>query len=115
MARIKRGVSAHKKHKKIKKLTKGYIHSRRASIKKGREAVLKAGKYSYIHRKKKKSDFRRLWIVKINAALSKHKINYSTFISQLKTKKIDIDRKILAELAEKEPKVFDDIVKEAKK
>jgi len=115
MPRIKRGVFAKKKHRKLKKLTKGYLHSRRASVKRAREAIIKAGQHAYVDRKKKKRNARSLWIIKINAGLRKNGISYSQFIKKLKNQKIDIDRKILAQLAEYEPKIFEKFVKEINK
>ena len=112
MARIKRGVITKKKHSKLKKLTNGYIHSRRASVKRAKEAVLKAGQHSYIDRKKKKRTSRRLWIAKVNAGLREHGTTYSKFIKLLAEQKIEIDRKILAQLAETEPEAFKKLVKE---
>lgn len=115
MPRIKRGTIAKKKHRKIKKLTKGYLHSRHASVRRGREAVIKAGQHSYFDRKKKKSSFRRLWNIKISAGLTGSDLSYSKFIHLLRTKKIVLNKKILAQLAETDKKTFDKIVEEVKK
>lgn len=115
MPRIKRGKVVRRRHKKIKAQTKGYIKIRRSSIKKGKEAILKAGVYAYRDRRTKKRSARRLWIVRINAALKPHDLSYSRFIKGLKEKKIEIDRKILAQLAVEEPKALDKIVEEVKK
>ena len=112
MPRIKRGKIVRKKHKKIKKQVKGYLKTRRTSVKRAKEAIYKAGRYSYRDRRTKKRDQRRRWIVKINAGLSDTDIRYSQFIKKLKDKKIELDRKILADFAENEPKVFEKIVKE---
>jgi len=114
MPRIKRGITTRKKHKKFKVQVKGYIRSRRASIKRSKEAIYKAGRYAYRDRRARKRDMRRLWIVKISAGLSSSDLRYSEFIKKLKAKNIDLDRKILADLAENEPKVFGEIVKEVK-
>lgn len=114
MPRIKRGKTVRKKHKKIKKQVKGYIKSRRASIKRAKEAIYKAGRYAYRDRRTKKRDMRRRWIVKISAGLTGSGIRYSEFIKKLKDAKIELDRKILADLSENEPKVFEQIVKEMK-
>lgn len=112
MVRIKRGVFARKKHRKLKKQTKGYLHTRRASVKRAKEAFIKAGQHSYVDRKKKKRNARKLWIIKINAGLRKHEITYSRFIKILKDQKVEIDRKILAQMAEHEPKAFKKLVQE---
>jgi len=114
MPRVKRGVTTTKRHKKIKKLTKGYLKIRRTSFKKAKEAVIKAGVNAYIGRRKRKRDLRRLWIIRINAALTKHDIKYSRFIKMLKDNKIELNRKMLAQLAFKEPKIFDQIVERVK-
>ncbi len=113
--RIKRGTTSRKKHNKIRKAVKGYIHTRRASIKRAKEAILKAGQHAYIDRKKKKRTTRRLWILKINAGLRNNGTTYSKFIKLITDQKIKVDRKILAELAENDPEVFTKIVKEVTK
>ena len=115
MPRVKRGVLAKKKHRKLKHATRGMIHTRRASVKRAREALLKAGQNAYIGRKQKKRTIRRVWIVRINAALRKQDLTYSKFIKILKDKKIGLDRKVLAHLAAEEPEVFEKIVTEVKK
>ena len=114
MPRIKRGKTVRRKHKKIKAQVKGYIRSRRASVKRAKEAIYKAGRYSYRDRRTKKREARRRWIVKINAGLSASGLRYSEFIKKLKDNKIELDRKILSDLAENEPKVFEEIVKISK-
>ncbi|MFC1656759.1 50S ribosomal protein L20 [Patescibacteria group bacterium] len=115
MSRVKRGVLAKKKHKKLKKQASGMIHTRRASVKRAREALLKAGTNAYIGRKQKKRTIRRVWITRINAALRKQDLTYSKFIKILKDKKIELDRKVLAHLASEEPEVFKKIIEEVKK
>jgi large subunit ribosomal protein L20 len=115
MARIKRGIITKKKHNKIRKAVKGYIHTRRASIKRAKEAILKAGQHSYIDRKKKKRTVKSLWIIKINAGLRSYGTTYSKFFNLLKQDKIIVNRKVLAQMAEKEPKVFEKFVKEVLK
>lgn len=112
--RVKRGVMVRKKHKKILKLTKGYRHGRRKLIKQAKEAILKAGVYSYRDRRVKKRKFRQLWIVRLNAACREQGLTYSKFIKGLKDKKIDLDRKILADLALNEPEEFKKIVEKVK-
>lgn len=115
MPRVKRGLMVKKRHRKIKKQVKGFIHSRRASIKKAKEALLKAGQHSYRDRKRKKREFRQLWIIKLNAAVRQHGLKYSEFIAGLKKQKIQLNRKILVELATKEPEIFEEIIKKVKK
>jgi len=115
MPRTKSSVSRKKKHKKIKKQTKGFIKTRRKSYRKAKEAVIKAGQHAYVGRKQKKRDFRRLWITRINAALERHDLKYSRFIHLLKENKIVLNRKMLAELAVREPKAFKAIVEKVKK
>ncbi len=104
-----------KKHRKILKLAKGYRMTRSKQFKKAMETVLHAGEYAFAGRKRKKRDFRRLWIIRLNAALKTLGITYSTFIKKLKDKKINLDRKILANIALNYPKVFEKIVKEVDK
>ena len=114
MPRVKRGIMVKKKHKKIKKQIKGYLKSRRASIKKAKEAIYKAGQHAYRDRKRKKRLMRGLWIIRINAALKPYGLSYSNFISLLKKNKIEINRKILAQLANEEPKAFEKIIEKVK-
>src|SRR3954469_1723215 len=101
--RVKRGVTTHAKHKKLRAQTKGMSHMRRASVRMARQAVLKALSYGYRDRRNKKRDLRSLWIIRINAALREHGISYSRFIGMMKTTGVELDRKILAELAVREP------------
>lgn len=115
MTRIKRGVLAHKKKRTIRKRVKGFLSTRRSSIKRAKEAILKADTQAYAHRKTKKRTMRALWQTRINAACRKHGLSYSKFISLLKVKNIGIDRKILAQLAVEMPLAFKNIVKEIKK
>lgn len=114
MARVKRGKTTRAKHKKILKLTKGYRHGRKSLVKQARQATLKAGQYAYRDRRRKKRDFRRLWIIQINAACRQNDIKYSTFMNSLKKKEIELDRKILADLAEHEPEEFSKLVARVK-
>lgn len=114
MSRVKRGVMVKKRHKKILKLTKGYRHGRKKLIKRAKEAILKAGQYAYRDRRVKKREFRRLWIIQINAACRLNEIKYSTFINGLKKKKIELDRKVLADLAKNEPESFRKLVEKVK-
>ena len=112
--RVKRGVTTHARHKKLRAQTKGMSHMRRASVRLARQAVLKALSYSYRDRRNKKRDLRGLWIIRINAALTEHNISYSRFIAATKKSGIEIDRKMLAELAVRQPAAFGAIVEQAK-
>lgn len=112
--RVKRSVTARRRHKKILALTKGMGHTRRASYRKGHEAVLKALSYSYRDRRNRKRDFRSLWVTRINAAVRPHGLSYSTFISGLTKKDVKLNRKMLAELAVKQPQAIKALVKLAK-
>ncbi len=113
--RVKRGVAAHAKHKKLRQQTKGYSLIRRASVKHARQAILKALTYSYRDRRNKKRDLRGLWIMRINAASSALGISYSQFMGALKKQGVILDRKVLADLAVREPKAFEAIVQTARK
>src|SRR5450830_868014 len=108
MARVKRGVMARKRHKKILKLAKGYYGARSRVFRVAKQAVIKAGQYAYRDRRQKKRQFRALWIARINA------LSYSRFIAGLKKASIEIDRKVLADLAVNEKAVFAAIVEKAK-
>lgn len=112
--RVKRGVTATAKHKKILKLAKGMQHDRTRSYRLAKQAVIKALQYAYRDRRNKKRDLRGLWITRINAAARELGTTYGKLISGLKAANIQIDRKVLSELAVKEPKAFAEIVKEAK-
>ncbi len=108
--RVKRGIVRHRRHRKILALTKGYREMRRTTFVKAKEAVIKAGQHAYKDRKRKKRDFRKLWIARLNAATREQGIPYSRFVAGLKTKKIALNRKVLSELAIHEPEVFQKIV-----
>lgn len=112
--RIKTGPYRHKAHKKILNLAKGYRMSRHRLLKAAKDAVLHAGEYAFAGRKKRKRDFRRLWIVRINAGLSTLDLSYSHFINALKKANIEIDRKILSDLATSDFPTFEAIVKKVK-
>ena len=112
--RVKRGVTSHARHKKVKAQTKGMIKVRRSSIKKAREALLKAWSYQYRDRRNKKRDFRRLWITRIANSSKLLGLSYSRFMAGLKKNNIEIDRKVLAELAVNEPIIFNKIVEKAR-
>jgi large subunit ribosomal protein L20 len=113
--RVKRGTTSHKRHQKIRKATKGMSHSNRASIKRGRQAVIKSMQYATRDRRNKKRTFRQLWNARINAAARINGTTYSKLIAGLKTNNINLDRKILAELAVNEPAAFSEIVKASQK
>lgn len=106
MPRVKRGVVRRQKRKKLSKLTKGYFQNKSKLYKFMREAAEKAGVYAYVGRKRKKRDFRSLWIVRINAAAREHGLTYSVFMRGLKAAGIELDRKSLADLAAREPATF---------
>ncbi len=99
MARVKRGVIARRRHKKVLKAAKGYYGARSRIYRVAKQAVIKSGQYAYRDRKQRKRQFRRLWIVRINAAARLHGLSYSRFMHGLKQAEVVIDRKILAELA----------------
>jgi len=115
MARVKRGVTARKRHKKILKLAKGYYGAKSKIFRPANQQVLKSLSYAYAHRKKRKGDFRKLWISRINAASRLNGMSYNRFIRGLKNAGIDINRKMLAELAVSDAAAFTklaDIAKE---
>lgn len=114
MSRVKRGTIHTKKRKKILRLVKGYRGGRRHLHTQALEAIKKSLAYSYVGRKRKKGDFRRLWINRINAAAKREGISYSFFISGLKKANIGLNRKILAEMAAREPEEFSKLVEVAK-
>lgn len=112
--RIKRGVNAVKKRRAILKSAKGYRGAKSKLYRTAREQVMKSGMYAYIGRKQKKRDFRSLWITRINAACRLNDISYSRFIAGLKSKGIDLNRKVLADMAVRDPEAFSALVKEVK-
>ena len=114
MSRVKRGVTKKARHKKIIKLAKGYRGRSKNCFRIAIQKVEKALQYAYRDRRNKKRDLRALWIQRINAAVRSEGMVYSKFINALKVAKIDIDRKVLADLAVREPKLFSDIVSRAK-
>ena len=109
--RVKRGVTARARHKKILKATKGMTLSRRNSSRLGRQGVVKAMQYAYRDRRNRKRTMRALWNTRINAAVREHGMSYNVFMNKLKTANVTIDRKILGELAVNEPAAFAAIVK----
>ena len=112
--RVKRGVTSHQKHNKIRQATKGMSHSRRRSVRMGRQGVVKAMQYSYRDRRNHKRTFRALWNARINAAARLNGVTYSVLINGLKKADITRDRNVLAELAVNEPAAFTAVVKAAK-
>jgi large subunit ribosomal protein L20 len=114
MPRVKRGVIAHARHKKILKLAKGYRGRRKNVYRIAKQAVMKAGQYAYRDRRTRKRVFRQLWIARINAASRQMGVTYSKFMAGLKKANIDIDRKVLADMAVNDPAAFGSIVEKVK-
>ena len=114
MARIKGAMATRKRRKKVLKAAKGYYGSKHALFKTAKQAVMKCGQYAYIGRKQKKRDFRRLWITRISAACKLNGTNYSTFMNGLKKAGIDLNRKMLAEIAVSDAAAFTALVESAK-
>jgi large subunit ribosomal protein L20 len=114
MARVKRGVTAHAKHKKVLKAAKGYYGRRKNTIRVAKQAVEKAQQYAYRDRKRRKRNFRALWIQRLNAAVRPFGLNYSRFIDGLGKAGIEVDRKVLSDLAITQPAAFEAIVGQAK-
>ena len=114
MARIKRAVAKRRRKKKFFKLTKGYFGAKSRQYRTVREATKRSGNYAFRDRKARKREFRRLWITRLNAATREHGISYSQFIAGLKKASVNLDRKMLADLALKEPAAFTQLVEIAK-
>ena len=114
MVRVKRGKAARKKRKHLLKYAKGFRWGRKSKYKLAKDALRHAWSYAYRDRRTKKREFRKLWQIKINAASRSLGLSYSKFINLLKKNKIDLDRKILADLAENHPEIFEKIVKKIK-
>ena len=114
MARVKRGVTAHARHKKILKAAKGYYGARSRTYRVAVQAVTKAGQYAYRDRRQKKREFRQLWNVRINAAARQNGLSYSKFVCGLKKASIEIDRKILSNIAIHDKSTFAVLVEKAK-
>ncbi|MCL5438810.1 MAG: 50S ribosomal protein L20 [Patescibacteria group bacterium] len=114
MTRVKRGVVSRRKHNKLKELTKGYRGTKSKLIRDAKQAELHAGAYAYHGRKRKKREFRRLWITRIGEAVKVEGISYSVFIDKLKKGNIELDRKILSELVVEDPATFKQIVNSVK-
>ena len=115
MARIKRAMAKRKRKKKFFKLTKGYFGAKSRQYRTVREASKRSGNYAFRDRKARKRDFRRLWITRINAAVREHVLSYSKFIKGLKLASIDLDRKMLSDMAVNDPKAFSQVVEAVKK
>ena len=113
MARVKTAIITRKKHKKILKRAKGYYGAKHYRFRMAKQAVMKSGKYAYVGRKDKKSNFRKLWIARINAAARMNGTTYSKLVAGLKKANVVVNRKMLAELAVSDPKAFTEIVKVA--
>jgi len=114
MARVKRGVTSHARHKSVLEQAKGYRGRRKNTIKVARQAVEKAGQYAYRDRKARKRNFRSLWIQRINAGARAHGIAYGQFMHGLTLAGIELDRKVLADLAATQPDAFASLVEQAK-
>ena len=114
MARVKTAIITRKKHKKVLKRAKGYYGAKHYRFRQAKQAVMKSGAYAYVGRKDRKSDFRKLWIARINAAARMNDMTYSTLIAGLKKANITINRKMLAELAVTDANAFADVCKLAK-
>jgi len=114
VVRVKSGKISHKRREKLLKYTKGFRWGRKSKLRAAKEALLHAWTYAYRDRRNKKREFRRLWQIQINAACREHGLSYSKFIYGLKQKKIELDRKILATIAQNHPEIFTKIVEEIK-
>jgi len=114
MARVKRGTLVRKRHKKLLRTTKGYKHGRRKLFKRAKEAWLKAGQHAYRDRRRKKREFRALWIQQLNAAVRVENLKYSEFVNGLKKAKIPLNRKVLSQIAQEEPDEFAKITAKVK-
>jgi len=114
LARIKRGLTVRRRHKKVLALTRGHRATRHSLYKRAHESMLHALSYAYAHRRERKGDMRRLWIVRVNAASRAQGLSYGQFIHGLKKSGVEIDRKILADMAVREPEAFASLVTTAK-
>lgn len=110
MARVNTGVTRKNRHRKVLKATKGYSGTRSKLFKRANEAYIKSGEHAFAGRKLRKRNMKSLWIVRLSAALDAHNLNYSTFINLLSKSKIDLDRKVLSEMAANRPEAFKAIV-----
>ena len=114
MARVKRGVTARQRHKKVLKKAKGHYGARRKSFRVAKQSVTKAGQYAYRDRRNRKREFRALWITRINAGARMHGLSYSRLIDGLKKAGVELDRKVLADMAVFEPEAFGAVAEQAK-
>jgi large subunit ribosomal protein L20 len=114
MARVKRSVHAKKKRREILEAAKGYTGSRRKRVRVAKEQLMHSGMYAYRDRRDRKAQFRRLWISRINAAVRPHGLSYSRFVSGLRVAGVEVDRKVLADLAVRDPAAFGQLVEQAK-
>ncbi len=114
MPRANSSVPRHRRHRKVIKQAKGYYGARSRNFKAAKDAVWKAGQYAYRDRRQRKRFFRRLWIIRINAAVRQHGLTYSAFIAGLKEKEIELDRKVLADMAMNNPDSFAELVSSVK-
>jgi large subunit ribosomal protein L20 len=114
LPRIKRGVSSHRRHKKVLALTKGHRATRHSLYRRAKESMIHALSYAYAHRRERKGDMRRLWIVRVGAASRAQGLTYGQFIHGLKKSGIEINRKMLADMAVREPEAFSNLVTTAK-
>jgi len=115
MTRIKRGVAAHKRRKYVLTRTKGFTNRRRTNAIAAKEALLHADSYAYGHRRLRKRDFRKLWTIRINAAAHEHGTNFSKLMGALRKDKIELNKKMIAELAIRNPQALDELVKQVAK
>ena len=115
MARVKSAIITRKKHKKVLKRAKGYYGAKHYRFRMAKQAVMKSGMYAYVGRKDKKSNFRKLWIIRINAAARQNGLTYSKLIAGLKKANVTINRKMLSEIAINDPKAFTELAEIAKK
>ena len=115
MARVKKGLNAHKRHKKVLKMAKGFYGAKHSTYRAAKPATMRALRSAYVGRKNKKRDFRKLWIARINAAARMNDMSYSKLIGGLKKADIDINRKMLSELAISDPAAFAALCETAKK
>ena len=114
MPRVKRGVTSHRRHKKVLALTKGHRATKHSLIKRAHESMLKSLSYAYAHRRERKGDMRRLWILRVSAASRSQGLTYGQFMSGLKKAGVEINRKMLADMAVREPEAFASLVTLAK-
>ena len=115
MARVKRGTTAHKRRKNLLKHAKGFKWGRKSKYRLAKQALMKAWSYAYRDRRTKKREFRKLWQTQINSACRESGLSYSKFICGLKQKKILLDRKVLADLAQNHPQIFEEVIENVKK